>query len=186
MKIKAAPPTGAEFEGYSEPPALSPIKLHRILVPTDFKECSRKALSYALSFARQFGGEILLLHVVESMTAMEQDSLLQTAALTDAVREESKRRLARWQRKARGEAPVKTMLCEGLAWQRIVAVAGAKKIDLIVAGTGGRSGLARVLLGSTSEQVVRHAPCPVLVVREREHDFLNPRELSRLQPAPGL
>ena len=45
-------------------------------------------------------------------------------------------------------------------------------IDLIVIGMRRRTGLARLLLGSTTEHVVRHAPCPVMVIREREHDFL--------------
>jgi hypothetical protein len=57
-------------------------------------------------------------------------------------------------------------------------VAREKNIDLIVAGTGKHSGLARVLMGSTAERIVRHAPCPVLVVREREHDFLASANLS--------
>jgi len=151
---------------------MSGIKLRKILVPTDFTECSQKALSYALSFAKQFDAEILLLHVVEIVPAVAQDAFLQSSMLSAALHEESERRLAQWRREALSEAPVETMTRDGLPWQHIVEVAREKNIDIIVAGTGGRSGLARVLLGSTAERLVRHAPCPVLVVREREHDFL--------------
>jgi nucleotide-binding universal stress UspA family protein len=55
----------------------------------------------------------------------------------------------------------------------IVDVAQELQSDLIILSTRGRSGLAHVFLGSTAEKVVRHAPCPVLVVREKEHEFIN-------------
>jgi len=54
----------------------------------------------------------------------------------------------------------------------IIAVAKELKIDLIILSTHGRTGLERVLLGSTAEKVVRHAGCPVLIVREHEHEFV--------------
>jgi universal stress protein A len=157
--------------------SLSKIKLRKILVPTDFSPCSRKALGYGLLFAKQFGAEILLLHVVELVPAVAQDVLLESNLLDLALHKGSKARLGRWQREAIIDASVKTMTRDGLPWQRIVEAAREKKIDLIVAGTGGRSGLARALLGSTAERIVRHAPCPVFIVREREHDFLATAEL---------
>jgi nucleotide-binding universal stress UspA family protein len=178
MKVKASPHAGVRIVPDAAPISLSEIKLRHILVPTDFTECSHKALSYALSFARQFGAEILLLHVVESMPAVGQDALLQSSLLTVALHEESDRQMDRLQRESLADAPVNTMTIDGLPWQRIIEVAREKNIDLIVAGNGGRSGLARVLMGSTAERIVRHAPCPVLVVREREHDFLASADLS--------
>jgi universal stress protein A len=178
MKVKASPHAGVRIDADAPPIFLSEIKLRNIMVPTDFTECSHKALSYALSFAKQFGAEILLLHVVESMPVVTQDVLLQGSMLAAALHEESERQLGRWQREAMADAPVKTMTCDGLPWQRIVEVARERNINLIVAGTGGRSGLSRALLGSTAERIVRHAPCPVLVVREREQDFLASMELS--------
>jgi nucleotide-binding universal stress UspA family protein len=172
MKVKSSPHAGVRFDADAMPISFSEIRLRNILVPTDFTECSHKALSYALSFAKQFGAEILLLHVVESVPAVGQDVVLQSSMLTIALHEESETRLGKLQREVMADAPVKTMTCDGLPWQRIVDVAKEKDSDLIVAGTGKHSGLARVLLGSTAERIVRHAPCPVLVVREREHDFL--------------
>src|SRR5580658_896285 len=145
MKVKASSHAGVRLDRDVTPISLSEIKLRNIMVPTDFTECSHKALSYALSFAKQFGAEILLLHVVESVPAVGQDALLQSSMLTVALHEESERRLERLQRESMADAPVNTMTSDGLPWQRIVEVARGKNIDLIVAGTGGRHGLARVL-----------------------------------------
>lgn len=172
MKVKASPHGGVRIDPEAAPISLSEIKLRHIMVPTDFSECSRKALAYALSFARQFGAEILLLHVVDSVPAMGQDVLLQSSLLTVALHEESEKRLERLRLESLAIAPVNIMSSDGVPWQRIVEVAREKNMDLIMAGTGGRNGLARVLLGSTAERIMRHAPCPVLVVREREHDFV--------------
>jgi universal stress protein A len=177
MKVKASPRAGVRIDLDADPIPLSEIKLRNIMVPTDFTECSHKAFCYALSFARQFGAEILLLHVVESMPVMGEGALLQSNLLTFALHEEAERQLDRLQRESMAEAAVNTMTSDGLPWQRIVEVAREKHIDLIVAGNGGRNGLARVLMGSTAERIVRHAPCPVLVVREREHDFLASSDL---------
>jgi nucleotide-binding universal stress UspA family protein len=60
----------------------------------------------------------------------------------------------------------------GVPWQEVVDAARESDADLIIVATHGHTGLAHVLLGSVAERVVRHAPCPVLVVRERERDFL--------------
>jgi len=180
MKVKTSPHAGVRIDAAAALISQAELKLRSILVPTDFTDCSHKALAYALSFARQFGAGILLLHVVESMPAVGQDALLQSSMLTVALHEESEKRLGRWQLEAMSDAPIVTMTCDGLPWQRIVEVAREHNIDLIVAGTGGRRGLARVLLGSTAERIVRHAPCPVLVVREREHDFLASAELMQV------
>ena len=179
MKLKASPHTGVSIDADATPITLSEIKMRNILVPTDFTECSHKALCYALSFAKQFGAEILLLHVVQSVPAAGQDVLLQSSLLTGALHEESERQLDRLRHESMVDAPVNTMTSDGLPWQRIVEVAREKNSDLIVAGTGGRNGWARVLMGSTAERIVRQAPRPVLVVREREHDFLASADLSQ-------
>jgi universal stress protein A len=176
MKAKASSHGAVRIDADASPISLSEINVRNILVPTDFTECSHKALSYALSLAKQFGAEILLLHVVESMPAVAQDALLQSSILTVALHEESEAQLQRWRRGVMSDIPVKIMTCDGLPWRRTVEVAREMNIDLIVAGTGGHSGLARALLGSTAERIVRHAPCPVLVVRERE--LLASRELE--------
>ena len=72
----------------------------------------------------------------------------------------------------RGELSVDTVIRTGPVAAEIIAVAQSLPADLIVVSTHGRTGLKHVLLGSVTEHVVRHAPCPVFVVREKEHEFL--------------
>jgi universal stress protein A len=186
MKVKASPHAGVRIDADAMPISFSEIKMRNILVPTDFTECSDKALSYALSFAKLFGAEIHLLHVVESVPVMAQDAMLQSSMLTVALHEESETRLRRLQREIMADVHVNVMTCDGLPWQRIVDIAREENIDLIVAGTGKHNGLARVLLGSTAERIVRHAPCPVLMVRDREHEFLTSVESSDGVPVSAV
>jgi nucleotide-binding universal stress UspA family protein len=68
--------------------------------------------------------------------------------------------------------PLESIIRVGVATSGIVEAAKHLDIDLVILATHGRSGLAHVLLGSTAERVVRHAPCPVLVLREREREFV--------------
>jgi nucleotide-binding universal stress UspA family protein len=179
MKIKATPNTGVVVKverGESELPLItpSPLNLRKILVPVDFSECSRKALHYATALAKQSQAEILLLHVLEMPPVPVQAF---EAGFAEGTPEESAaNELSEWQAQAGSPAPVKTLVCSGSASPEIVRTADENNMDLIVIGSHGRTGLARLLLGSTAERVVRHAPCPVLVVREREHDFVAPPE----------
>jgi len=70
------------------------------------------------------------------------------------------------------EVPFKAVVREGEPYAQIVAAAKELGIDLIVLSTHGRTGLAHVFMDSTAEKVVRYAPCPVLIVRQQEHEFL--------------
>ena len=70
---------------------------------------------------------------------------------------------------------VRPLVCTGRAPWEILRVARETEADLIIIATHGYTGLKHVLLGSTAELVVRHAPCPVLTVRQVEHDFVEPR-----------
>jgi hypothetical protein len=71
----------------------------------------------------------------------------------------------------------------GFPCDEIVRAAEETNTDLIIISTHGHGGWARMLIGSTAERVVRHAPCPVLVVREREHDFLDTPPLAEMDAA---
>ena len=72
-------------------------------------------------------------------------------------------------------APVKTLVRTGSPADEIVDAAKEMGVDLIILSTHGRTGLKHLLLGSMTENVVRRAPCPVLVVREREREFVSTR-----------
>jgi universal stress protein A len=149
--------------------------LHKILVPVDFSACSAKALDYALAFARPAHAEIILLHVVEPvcLPMYGQEITADYSALQASLRNTAREHLAEFSRgKGAADSPMKLRVSEGSSWGEIVDTAKREGVDLIVLSTHGHTGLRHVLLGSTAERVVRHATCPVLVVRDKEHDFI--------------
>jgi nucleotide-binding universal stress UspA family protein len=147
--------------------------LRNILVPVDFSEPSKKALSYALRFAKQNGGKITLLHVIEPV-AIYSDVVLPAIMGADLWPTEAKKAFRKLCRREHADAHlIRSMLIrKGTAHKEITDAARELEADLIIIATNGYTGLAHVLLGSTTERVVRHAPCPVLVVREKEREFL--------------
>jgi universal stress protein A len=153
-----------------------PLKLQQILVPTDFSECSQKAVEYALAFARQFGASLTLLHVLEPVPypAGSDYMLGEVQNLHAKIEDEAHVRLMDLVRTGiEPDISAAPMIRIGIAWQEITEVARERDIDLIIIGTHGYTGLKHLVLGSTAEKVVRHAPCPVLTVREREHEFVD-------------
>jgi nucleotide-binding universal stress UspA family protein len=149
--------------------APSPLQIKSILVPLDFSPPSKKALGYAVEIARQFKARLTLLHVVEPVAtpdfaasfplAMENDELMATA-------KEQTERVVKECRVPRGIVE-KVLVRYGRSFHEIAEAARTRKVDLILISTHGYTGLKHALLGSTTERVVRHAPCPVLVVRQR-------------------
>jgi len=146
------------------------LTLKNILVPIDFSDTSRTALQYAVPFAKQFEARITLLHVVDlPMYPQEFGYVLVDESQTLDGQKKSLADLA-----ARTIAPellAQTIVRRGAAWDAVIAVAREMQADLIITTTHGYTGLKHVLMGSTAERIVRHAPCPVLVVREKEHEF---------------
>jgi universal stress protein A len=148
--------------------------LKHILVPVDFSQCSLKALRYAVAFARQFKASLTLLYVVQPYYLPgDFASGLDYAALEKEIEENSARELESLAVKNIGKkAPWKVLLRMGRPVDQITLVADELNVDLIILSTHGHTGLKHVVLGSTAENVVRHAPCPVLTVRVNEHEFL--------------
>ena len=153
-------------------PALLNIK--SILVPIDFSAPSEKALAYAVPFARQFGAKLTLLHVVEPVATPDFAGSFPLVMENDKVMAECKRHLERVVKDLQIEPKLteRTLVRQGRSFHEIAEAARTLKADLIIISTHGYSGLKHALLGSTTERVVRHAPCPVLVVREREREFV--------------
>jgi nucleotide-binding universal stress UspA family protein len=152
------------------------IQLNRILVPVDFSKFSDNALGYACAFAEQFGAELHLMHVLQDVVAMMPEPGLFVPPSGDWLEdlEKSARdELAKLPEPAmRGKLQVVREVRQGAPFLEIIRYAREHKVDLIVLGTHGRSGLAHVLLGSVAEKVVRKSPCPVLSVRHPEHEFV--------------
>jgi nucleotide-binding universal stress UspA family protein len=194
MKVKPTPKPGrvvVEIDRQDEPlltrsapagggePGL--FRVQKILVPIDFSACSIKALQYAVPFARQFGAALTLLHVMPVNYFVGSEFGPVDFPLPEAeLREASERELVALAAREIGAAvPVQTRVGRGQPMHEIVRVARELEMDLILLSTHGHTGLRHVLLGSVAENVVRYAPCPVLVVREHEHEFVNPPAASR-------
>ncbi len=157
------------------------IAIQTILLPTDGSECSAKAMAYALSFAKQYGGRVVALHVIDQRWEEQTRVVFAEVGqdLTQKIRDgyaEEARRILREVTGAAGKAgvPVETKVLTGIPSEDIIRVAEELPADLIIMGTHGRAGMSHFLMGSVAEKVVRRAPCPVLTVRQEEHDFVTP------------
>lgn len=151
------------------------LRLQTILVPIDFSKEGDKALQYALRFADQFGSKLVLLHVVEPIVYYGGDfgSLSAVTDTTEIVRATKiKLDILCMERGIGPRLLEKTLVRTGKPFVEIVDAAQSLKADLIVISTHGYTGLKHAVMGSTSERVVRHAPCPVLVVRQHEREFV--------------
>ena len=152
----------------------APRRIKSILVPIDFSAPSKQALAYAVPFAEQFGAKLTLLNVVEPVATPDFATSFPLAMENDRVMAECRRELERVVKQA-GIDPglvAKTLVRFGRSFHEIADAARTLKVDLIIIATHGYTGLKHALLGSTTERVVRHASCPVLVVREREKGFV--------------
>ncbi len=152
----------------------SPLKLKRILVPIDFSDCSKKALQYALPLAKEHQAALTLLYVVPPPAyGTGEYGGIDYVQLEASMREGGEKELAKLvEDEVRGEVSADTLIHMGSPAREIVEAARSLPADLIVISTHGRTGLKHVLLGSVAEHVVQRAPCPVFVVREREHEIL--------------
>ena len=142
--------------------------IRKILVPTDFSSCAERALEHAAWFARRIGASIEILHVWHpspwvgpELTLMPSDSDAATPA--DLSRDAARAAMERLAVSAALDGVTVTTRIESNDIQRAI-LAAADGVDLIVMGTHGRRGLARVLLGSVTENIVRQSPVPVLTV----------------------
>jgi universal stress protein A len=166
-------------------PSASGVQVKKVLVPIDFSESSLKALKYAVVFAGQFGASICLVHVVEPASFLNDMRNVPLAVSDGEVANMLHHKLVMLARKQIDPVtPVHPLVCIGKPFDEIVKTAKTFNADLIILATHGRTGLKRALLGSTAERVVRHASCPVLVVREKEHDFVQRDQPSTEKDLP--
>ncbi|MEY2519696.1 MAG: hypothetical protein QOF24_1455 [Verrucomicrobiota bacterium] len=152
---------------------LANCRIDCVLVPLDFSHASLKALKYALALVNEFGAQLHVVHVCESdHTPSTFEAISLVSRQSEVVRRS--RRLLRDLVEKQGVqfAPDHLHVLSGRTYHEICDLAQRLAADLIVTSTRGLTGLKHVLLGSTAERVVQHAPCPVLIVREREHDFV--------------
>ena len=157
-------PYASEAAGRESVVTVPPIRT--ILLATDLTAASRDATDRAIGLARQLGARLLLVNVVEKHRLSGGGS----HERVDQARAERETALVSVVRGARDAGVTAEFLVwEGEPGDSIAAAAEAERADIVVVGTRGRSGAERMLLGSVSDQVVRHAECPVLVVRPTRH-----------------
>jgi universal stress protein A len=190
MKVKPVDKGGVRVElgpqeaqlpgvtGETRTSEMAAFRLKEILVPVDFTECTEKALGYAVPFARQFGATVTLLHVIEPVFATASETMLVDVGTDEDVQRE----LEKLRTRLAGQVRCRTSLGKGNAALEIIRAARELDCDLIILSTHGRTGLDRLLLGSTAERVVRRAGCPIFVVRPHERDFIsdNPEDWERM------
>ncbi len=147
--------------------AASELGFQRILVPIDFSKTSLQALRQAASFGERFSATVILLHVVEKAPFMSDMANVPLAMSDKALAERAAVELDLLaKRELAPETPFETKVKSGKSYKEINDAAKSLKADLIIISTHGHTGLKHTLMGSTAERVVRHAPCPVLVVRK--------------------
>ena len=146
-------------------------KLKHILVPLDMSEAAFKALRYAEPLARAFGAKITLLQIVRPPVYSAEglypipDRTEQLEAMEHDMEKTCRRGLP-------ADLDVKVAARYGYPADDIPVIARELEADLIVTTTHGYTGLKHLLMGSTAEGIVRRAPCPVLVVRDVEREFV--------------
>lgn len=142
------------------------LTIRNILVATDFTETSNRALDYAIEVARRFDAAVTLMHAYEiPVFGFPDGAMIATVDVASRIATAAQQALldAAEARKARG-VRIDTLLREGIAWEEVNHVADDIGADLIVIGTHGRRGLARALLGSVAENIIRTATRPVLTL----------------------
>ena len=157
------------------PDAASPaaVLYRRILCGVDFSDCSMHALNYAMSLAQEANAKLTVLHVVEVPVEVSADfhegaptvpvTLAEYAAAAEIKRRERLEQLV--PDAVRAFCTVETALATGKPYREILRVASEQHSDLIVIGVHGRRPVDLRFFGSTAQQVVRAAACPVLTLR---------------------
>ncbi len=135
-----------------------------ILFPTDFSEASTVAFQYAVEYARGSTGRLLIVHVQEPVHPLIGGEMAYIPPLENDLD-----RIKTMLQNIIPDDPqlaYSHRLLQGDPASEIVKLAKAEHADLIVLGTHGRTGIGRLLFGSTAEQILRRAPCPILAVKE--------------------
>ena len=145
-------------------PGTMPVDVRRVLLATDLSEATELATDWALAVACRNAADLVVLSVIDPGELRHPGGAIVTRV--DQVRQ--RRETAAQDLVERGRrigVPVTFLVWTGDPGETIVAAAEAEDIDLILVGAHGRGPIAQFLMGSVSEHVARHAPCPVLIVR---------------------
>lgn len=151
--------------------------MKRILVPCDFSEPAVQAFKFAVEIAKKQAGEIVLLHVIE-LPVMHDTVLMPTLSFEEAylkgVKADALKNFEQMKSKWATDVPRVTMVIEyGPTTPTIQQCIDDQRIDLVVMGTHGASGLKEFLVGSNAEKVVRTSPVPVIALKNPVKEIRN-------------
>jgi len=147
-----------------------------VMVPIDFSDTSRRAFYIALKYAKAFDADTWVLHVLEPMDSFDTSSRVEAhSAEVERVEEGVRRRVNELFEKA-GLAEVdrrrvRIAIRGGKPWKEILKFAVEQEADLLVMGSHGQTSFRDILLGSTTERVVRRASCHVLCVKPEDYEY---------------
>jgi nucleotide-binding universal stress UspA family protein len=150
--------------GAADPQSGTRISLRNILFATDFSTVSSAALNHALGIARRYESHLYVAHVIHP-DAFQLVPPEAVASVTEHTRRYAEQQMAQLLISGRlRDIPHQVLLEHGDLWTVMSFLIEKHKIDLIVVGTHGRTGVRKLLLGSAAEEIFRLAPCPVLTV----------------------
>ncbi len=165
LSIVASSELSARLRGTQHAPATTMENFKHILVATDFGSASDEAVEAATKLGLAFEAKITVLHAWEIPIYPYMESMLNSALLVD-VEARAAKRLAEVLAKVRAFVPnADSVLVAAPPWSAILDTISDVKPDLVVVGSHGHRGVARALLGSVAEKVVRLSPVPVLTVK---------------------
>ena len=153
------------------------IVIKKILVATDFSDHSSVAFRYAVELAGAFDAKVLLCHVVEGDSILSQIPPGGEGYFPPNVAEIQKQNAQNLCERILADSPLENAeirIAAGKPFVEIIRLAREENADLLIVGTHGRGPIRHMLLGSVAERVVRKSSCPVLTVREGEHEFVLP------------
>lgn len=150
---------------------MPPVKI--ILVPTDFSPASKRALRYACSLADACSASLHIIHVLENPFTQAAFSEMYAPPPGDFLEELERRTRAELQAQLTPEEKAQYsavfILRGGAPAHEILEYLNEQgAIDLVVMATAGRGGVARLMMGSVADKIVRAAPCPVLTIHPKE------------------
>jgi universal stress protein A len=165
--LSTGEPATKEFTGF-------PLNVKQILAPTDLSEDSRKGLRYATGLAKHFNAKLTILHVIEGPYSLAYgmgETLPEKAVQELQVAGEKLDEIVEDIKKEHPAVEATEVL--GSVCSHVVELAAMLKADLIVVSTHNYPWFKRLMTGSDAEKIARHAPCPILIVHQREHDFVD-------------
>jgi len=152
------------------------LEIKNILCPVDFSDSSQPAIKYAVAIARKFNAKIYIMYVADiDDLSYDDETLIEGDHLgSEKAKEEKAKLINTIPENIRNQVEIETIILAGVPFDEIVNFAAESKVDIIIMGTHGRTGLKHVLMGSISEKVVGKSTCPVLLIK---HDYPMPENI---------